>query len=383
MTPQEIAEALGGHDTDEMERVLASLGPDSGHAVALAIRAGFEGGDERGNCNRLIALVRIEGKGALDVVRDVLEDTTEVGGIYSNLRNTALELISAHFQGDPSLEKSLRRAMEIDPYMSPTFLAPVLEPFDPEHALSLYLVLARRGDRAAMKMVATQHRAKLLEQIDSALESDDANPFIEALEDDARAPDIFPKIAAKADALPSAALIVAKTDAAFARKLADKLRSKDWSWRDAAARALATLPAAEIFDFVSPMLEADDRTKPNALDRLEHIYDALEALEDPRWEARFRERLIAEESPKMREVLVPFVGLLGARAVDAILSAPRDDKDKKVIAAMLDTLMNLKGDAKVLEAVRAASAAAGKKGARAKAIREALDYLELPTTLRD
>ena len=60
--------------------------------MAEGLRTRFVKGDEQGNERLLQELVELEGEGAFDVLIAVLQDTVDVGGIYSNLRPAALRV---------------------------------------------------------------------------------------------------------------------------------------------------------------------------------------------------------------------------------------------------------------------------------------------------
>ncbi len=372
MGPEQIAAALG--DSGDGDQVLEQLDAAAGPEVARAIRDGFEGGDEQGNFRRLTALVKLEGEGCLDVMRAVLEDTVEVGGIYSNLRNGALELMRDHFPGHPALAASLWRAMEIDEYLHITWLYPVVAAYDKPRALALLEAQVEMGVPQAIKLLAQDPDARpmLLAVVDKALAGKDPGRFIELLGEVASEPDLAARIRPLADTVPAAAEIaMADGDLDRIRGVADRLWSPEARWRSAAVKALRRLPAVEAFDRAAPLFTAADRVKEVGRGRVEAIAWTLPTLAqplDPRWFRFLIGRLAEEHDLHVRGSLVEALATFGADAAEAIVTAARDDKDKHVLAALPDALAALGPDGGVLELVRTA---AGKSTGKIKKALEA------------
>jgi len=375
MTPSEIGEALG--DISRGDEVLASIEAGAGPEVAKAIRKSFEPGDEQGNGRRLQALVTIEGEGALDVVKKVLANKVVVGGIYSNLQNLALEIMKARFLGHPALEKPLWRAIEIDEYLNIDDLYVVTAAYDPERALALLVPQAELGVPAALRTLASlpEGRSKFVQLLDAAIAAggDKLARFIEGLGDVASQPELAARIAPLAETLPTAAEALMASDPARARKVADQLASKDARWRAAAVRALALLPPAEVFERISPMFVAADRAKAAVRNRIDAVLWSLLRFEDPRWLPFLTKQLAKEATPKLRAMIVRGLGKVGPAAINAIISAPKDDKDTAVILALPLVLAMLRGDG-VTERVRKAAASA--TGKHQRALKRALAALE-------
>lgn len=388
MTPTALGVLLG--DFSRGAEALASIDANAGPDVARAIRGSFTGGNEQGNERRLRALVLIEGEGALDVMAAVLEDTVEVGGVYSNLRNVALDLMRSRFPGQPRLAAPLWRALEIDEYLHIDLLYPVVAAYDPDKAMALVLPDARRGVPAALAILAANPGARptLLALLDEALASGPARagPFIEALGETALQPELARRIVALADTLPAAAEVAAATDPARAREVADRLSSKDDRWRTAALKALAHLSTGEVFERASALFTAADSAKPAGRARINGLVWSATPFDDPRWTGFLTGRLAKEELPKLRGMLVRALGIVGPAAVDAIVAAPRDDADAGVLAELPTVLARLRGGlirsgrweqsrAGVLASVGAAAASAP-KGKRKQALTRALKALE-------
>jgi hypothetical protein len=388
MTPTALGVLLG--DFTRGAEALASIDPNAGPAVSRAIRESFTGGNEQGNERRLRALVLIEGEGALDVMAAVLEDTVEVGGIYSNLRNVALDLMRSRFPGHPRLAAPLWRALEIDEYLHIDLLYPVVAAYDPDRAMALVLPDAQRGVPAALAILAANPGARpaLLALLDEALASEPerAGRFIEALGATALQPELARRIVALADTLPAAAEVAAATDPARAREVADRLSSKDARWRIAALKALAHLPREEVFERASALFTGADSAKPVGRARIVGLVWSATPFDDPRWTGFLTGRLAKEELPKLRGLLVRALGMVGPAAVDAIVAAPKDDADAGVLAELPTVLTRLRGGlirsgrweqsrAGVLASVSAAADSAP-KGKRKQALTRALKALK-------
>lgn len=340
MTHAEIGALLG--DPSRGDEVLASINPEGGAALAKALRKSFKRGDEQGNERRLRAVVTLEGEGALDVIKAVLEDKVVVGGIYSNLRNVALELMQARFKGHPKLEKSLWRAVELDEYLEIDRLYEVAAAYDEPRAMELLLPPAEQGVPAALQLLAKHAAPKVAELLDAALASDPAKAsrFIEALGATALDPELARRIIPLADKLPAAAEVACRNDPARARTTADQLSSKDARWRAAAMKALGFLPAGEVFERLSPLFMAVDRTKRAQVDAV--LWSAI-ALEDARWLKFLVARLETEEQKPMRGMLVRALGKVGPAATAAIALAPKGDGDTGVLKELPLVLGRLKG----------------------------------------
>ncbi len=344
------------------------------------IRSSFQEGDEQGNFDRLAALVELEGEGCLDVMRAVLEDTVEVGGIYSNLRNGALELMAKHFPGHPALEASLWKALEIDEYLHIDFLYPVVVLYDRPRALAMLEAEVARGVPQAIKLLAAEPsaRPRLLELADRALAGEDPGRFIVLLGDVAREPEIAARIRPLADTVPAAAEIaMADGDVALIRRVADQLSSADVRWRNAALKALGRLASGEAFERASPLFTAADRTKEAGRSRIESIGWTFRTLAQPldtRWLPFLIGRLADEQDQHVRGSLVSALSMFGVDAAEAIVGAARDDKDKHVLAALPDALAEIGPDHGVRELVRAAADNA--TGKRKKALEAALEMFD-------
>ncbi|MDP1828035.1 MAG: hypothetical protein Q8L48_32470 [Archangium sp.] len=340
MTPAEVGALLG--DLSRGDEVLASIKPDAGPAMAKALRKSFKRGDEQGNERRLRAVVIIEGEGALDLVQAVLEDEVVVGGIYSNLRNVALELMQTRFKGHPKLEKSLWRAVEFDEYLEIDRLYEVAAAYDASRALAVLRPPAEQGVPAAVQLLAVHAGPEALKLLDAALAGDPvrASQFIEALGPTALQPDFARRILPLADELPAAAEVASRNDPARARATADQLSSKDARWRAAAMKAIALLPAEEIFERLSKYFAAVDRAKRAQLDAV--LWSPI-AFEDPRWVKFLTGRLETEEQKPMRGMLVRALGKVGPAATAAIALAPKGDGDTGVLKELPLVLGRLKG----------------------------------------
>lgn len=388
MTPTTLGELLG--DFSRGAEALASLDANAGPEVARGLRESFTGGNEQGNERRLRALVLLEGDGALDVMAAVLEDTVEVGGIYSNLRNVALDLMLSRFPGHPRLAAPLWRALEIDEYLHINLLYPVVAAYDPDRAMALVLPDAQRSVPAALAILAANAEARptLLALLDEALASEPtrADRFIEALGATALQPELARRIVALADTLPAAAEVAAATDPARARVVADRLTSKDARWQIAAHKALAHLPPEEVFERASALFTAADSAKPVGRARIAGLVWSAVPFDDPRWTGFLTGRLAKEELPKLRGMLVRALGMVGPAAVDAILAAPKDDADAGVLAELPTVLTRMRGGlirsgrweqsrAGVVASVTAAAASAP-KGKRKLTLNRALKALK-------
>lgn len=380
MTPKQIAAALG--DREHGDEVLAGLDASAPPGVARAIREGFRKGDEQGNARRLRALVELEGEGCLDVLCAVLEDTVEVGGIYSNLRNSTLEIIVERFKGHPALATPLWRAIELDDFMNPGPLYEVAAVYEPARALALLVAQAERkhpmGKKALEALAALPEGRPALQQLlDTALGGDEADEFIGALGARAFDPDLAARIAPLADKSPAAAEVAVTTDLECARRAAERLDSHDVRWRQVAYRALQCLPADEAFERASPFFVATDRAKPAGRGRLawftEH-FDAFARPLDSRWLPFLTEQLSRENDAKVRAYVVSALGALGPEATLALLEGVGDDDVAAVFGALANALAALGPDGGVLEQVRVAAAKA--KGKRKKALTKALAMLE-------
>lgn len=390
MNPKEIGRLLG--DVSRGDEVLAAIDPSAGGELSQAIRASFKPGDEQGNERRLRAVVTLEGEGSLDLITAVLEDTVEVGGVYSNLRNSALPIMAARFPAHPKLAGPLWRAVEIDPYLNVLLLYPVVAAYDPDRAMALLIASARSCAPAVLQLLATVPRGRppLHELIDAEIApgAARADVFVEALGPVALEPDVIGKILPLADRFPAAAEVAAASDPGRALTVvAAHLLSKDARWRIAAVRSLRFLSAEEVFARVSALFTAPDRTSPAARDRLSAVLWSATPMVSPRWLEFLTGRLAVEAHPKVRALLVAALGALGPPAVEAILGAATDDADAVVLKEVPSALERLRGDlaqkrqwegasAGVIAAVRAAAAAATPKGPRQKALKRALLLLQ-------
>lgn len=389
MNPSEIGRLLG--DISRGDEVLAAIDPAAGPSLSRAIRASFTPGDEQGNARRLRAVVTLEGDGALDLLVAVLEDTVVVGGIYSNLRNTALAIMAERFPGHPRLRDALWRAIEVDPYLYPTTLYGVVVAYEPARALALLIPPANSCFPAALQLLAKVPggRTALHEVIDAAIApgSAQADVFVEALGPVALEPDVLGKILPLGGRLPAAAEVAAASDHRRAIEVVDAhLLSKDTRWRTAAVRSLRFLSAEEIFARVSALFTAPDRTGARGRDRVSAVLWAPTPMESPRWLEFFTGRLAVEAHPKMRGLIVSALGALGLSAVGAIVGAAKDDADDAVLKEIPKALDRLRSDLErrrqwegagpgVMAAVRAA-ATSTPKGPRQKALKRALLLLQ-------
>lgn len=339
MKPEEIGALLG--DISRGDEVLKSLHADAGPAVSKAIRKSFTRGDEQGNARRLHAVVTIEGEGALDLLEAVLLEKEEVGGLYSNLRNTALPIMLAVFPGHPKLEKALWRAVELDEYLDVDTLYAVTAAYDPKRALELLVPHAERGVPAALRTLAAlpEGLPKVVKLLEAAIKKGQPDRFIEALGPTALKPELSALIIPLADSVPAAAELASRSDPARARATAELLSSKDARQRAVAVKALALLPAAEIFERVSPLFTA---TKPAARAQLELVLWSPVRFEDERWLPFLQKRLEAEEQKKTRYHLLRALALLRPVQVEAVASAPKDDSDTVLLKELPLVLGQLK-----------------------------------------
>lgn len=387
MTFDQIIQLFDSYSDDEAEAALAQVDQAracaTGPELAHAIRNSFKPGSEQGNGRRLEALVKLEGAGCLDVIRDVLEAPDDVGGIYSNLRNGALELIRDHFLGDPALEAPLWRAVEIDEYLNIDALYPVAKAYDPARALALLVPNAELGTPAAVAALAREPTARpvlreLLENVLAGDRVDRADRFLEGLGDAAAAPDLAAVIAPYAATQPAAAeLAILLGDVAGIRTLAERLTSTDVRWRAAAVKAVAALSPDDAFERVSPLFSRAERTTPAGRGGLADVTYAFPDFTkplDPRWLAFLTARLDDETDRSVRGCVVEALGALGPDAALAIVLAPRDDKDHAVLEAMPLALELIGPGDGVLALVR--DAVRGAKSKRKKALAAALEALE-------
>ena len=390
MNPKEIGRLLG--DVSRGDEVLAAIDPSAGATLSRAIRESFTSGDEQGNERRLRAVVTLEGEGALDLIAAVLEDTTEVGGIYSNLRNSALLLMAQRFPAHPGLAAPLWRAIEIDPYLNALFLYPVVAAYDPDRALALLIPTAKTCFSAALQLLAAVPggRPVLHEIIDAEIGpgATRADPFVEALGPVALEPDVFAKILPLAGRLPAAAEVAAASDGARALAVvAERLLSKDARWRIAAVRSLRFVPADEVFARVSALFTAPDRNSPAGRDRLSTVLWSATPMTSPRWLDFLTGRLADEAHPKVRALVVSALSTQGPPALEAIVGAATDDADAAVLKEVPNALERMRGfltlerrwegaSAGVIAAVRAAAATATPKGPRQKTLTRALRMLQ-------
>ncbi len=390
MNPSEIGQLLG--DIRRGDEVLAAIDPAAGVELSKAIRASFTPGNEQGNARRLRAVVALEGDGALDLLAAVLEDTVVVGGIYSNLRNTALALMAERFPGHPRLADPLWRAIEIDPFLNVLTLYPVAAAYDPARAVALLIPMATSCFPGALQLLARVPggRAVLHELLDAAIapSAARANIFVEALGPVALEPDVFEKILPLADRLPAASEVAAASDHARALEVvAAHLRAKDTGWQMAAVRSLRFLSAEEVFVRVSALFTGPDHTGIQGRNRVGAVLWAATPMESPRWMGFLTERLAVEAHPKVRGLIVAAFGALGLPAVEAIVGAAQDAEDNAVLREVPKALDRLRSDLArrgqwedegegVIAVVRAAEALAAPKGPRQKVLRRALLSLQ-------
>jgi len=376
VTPEETAKALG----EQGISVLDELDPNGGPELASMIRSSFEEGNEQGNGYRLEALVKLEGEGAIDILCAVLEDTVEVGGIYSNLRNTALELIQGNFLGHPQLAASLWKAVEIDEYLNIDQLYAVARPYDAERAAALLVPAAEQGIPAAIRALAGEPalRPTLFAILERSLAGENPAVVVAALGDAAREPDIAAMLAPHADSIPAVAeLNLDDADEARLRTLADKLSSNDPAWCVIAIRALQRLAPSEAFDRASPVFLADDRATPQGRARATAVTWALSSFaapRDPRWPELLVAQLAVEDDLELRGSLVHAISAFGADFAPTVIGAARDAKDKYVLAAIPEALQAIGPDDGVLDLVR--QAAVDATGKHKAALEETLEMFD-------
>ena len=375
-TPKQLAKALG--DIGQGDAVLAQLiaTPSSPELVA-AIRASFKRTDEQGNHRRLRALAALDDPDAVvELLTAVLIDEVETGGIYSNLRNGALEIIVERFLGDPRLRAPLMRAIEIDEYLTGEWLGLALAPYEPQRGFELLVESLAWAAKPAIEALAELPggRAKLLEGLAAALPDPMWGPtFLANLGPLAEADDVLAVVLANADSSPTAAVYAAQRDPSRVEALADRLTDRDPAWRSAAIQAYALLDPAAAFDRAAPLFTDPARTKGAAKARLEAFAWEVAALTDPRWVPLLSERLASEDNNKARGLLVKALGKAGPAALRAILDAPRDDKDKDVLYEIPMAVSRVGGGAATRAVIEAAIVTA--TGKRKKVLVQALGWI--------
>jgi hypothetical protein len=325
--------------------------PKLPRAFSAPLRGSFQPGNEQGNAARLAALMALEKEDSFDVVREVLTDSDE-GGKYGNLRNTAFELMAKHFPGNAGLEDAMWKAFEIDEYLSAYFATDLLATYASDRALDkLVSYLPEAPQRAAAGLLSSPH-PKAKERLQLFLEDAVENGSPDLLQTLLGVEELFER--------PHLERLATRVEDEDPERVSVGMQAAIELGPDVAMEALKKIFAGH--------------GKKNAARAAAALAEVKPPEGDRTWIDLLGGYLSEATDKNLREQLVIALGRCGLDALDVMLAAPRDDKDKGALDGLREGLEMMDVEPEALRP-RLEAELENASPKKLKVLKEALKYL--------